>query len=1343
MLFKDAGRNVDVILPDDSVVTLRLLLELIYTGNALTHDSILLKKIDTLSKVVGFPFEKLVIRNVPYTTPLVETEELYTHNENDDIESVHDGFGIDYVDDEPNWLEGTTNNDQQLSADDTPLLIVDSLSEVAINTEDHTMPINNSPLNEVFSERKIKDQQYATEEKPVLVDEYMFNIDSPSNSVFKEKTCRLCQKTFQHSSWLIRHLTNDHYRTKILDKFSQHYNLETKSCQLCQKRISNSSSFVQHMGGRHKISLDYYKNETEYDFVPINSDQNFSPEGSIDGSDLEWQLSSSSNFISVKQLGTKSNKCQVCGKNHETKRLLLQHMSYAHFQTQIRQDYGEALNLMSCPMCKRQQKSISRFIIHIGATHRKVYDYLDNENATLSGSAKSHECHYCDFSSPMSNSSLILQHLSVSHFRDRLMAKYGQTFDVDKTCQLCQKKLSFNSISSFLCHIGSAHGKALDLLKEDGISHNIIKNKKGRKKMVKSQEAKRDKTVGMPAKKNMSPVCHQIKPLKVVLAPISTVMLNNSSPTSRRSASPAGRRSRSRSVSLSCSSSPGFISATDSEDEFMPKNAMKEYLQCPDCKYSCPKRSSLVRHQVTVHYFTQMASKYEDQLKSNNYSCHLCEKKFDSIQDGLIHLAFKHEKVEEFVDCPQIVKPDISKAEVVKPLMTKRQCRAQTNNAGLAKPHVWPLMTNNDDLAKALVCPCCGEKKSNSTMILNHLSVSHFRDRLMAKYGQSFHFDKSCQLCGKKMSTNSKTAFLWHIGSTHLKALDLLEEDGISHNIVKAIRGHKLIKKKAGGRRRKKLKAKYQKGKRPLGRPLGSSAKKNKSPIIRQMNSIVIPPLLAKMSNNLSPTPQRSASPGGSPVTANRSRSSSVSSRSRSRSVSLSPSWTKKSPKKKASPTKRPVGRPAKKNTLSSHSSPKFVMSTISEGEKSPKHHQNDHSYLEAENEQANKKAKTDGTSHEMQKEYLQCPDCEQSFPKRSSLVKHLVADHYFNLMAGKYDSEAEDDKPAKKKRKRNSQEFVLVTDSKGEEKTVSPKRKKSLKHLQDSDSAGSSLGRPLGRPAKKNKLHIVRQLNSVVIPPSSAKISNNSSPASQGSASPVGSPVAANRSRSSSVSSRSRSRSVSMSSLSCPKFVSANISEGEKSPKLRQNDLEAEDEQDNKKAGSSRSRSRSVSSSSSSSSAKFVLDTNSEGEKSPKHHQNDHSVLEAEDEQANKKPKTVRKSQEKETEYLKCPDCEHLTQKRFNLVKHMVTEHYFTLLAGMYEDQLVSNNMSCHLCEKKFDAIQDGLFHLAFKHEKLEEFVDCPQIMKPDITKARYKVKIMPAVNSSNIVSIALRNTS
>jgi hypothetical protein len=566
LLFKDAGQNVDVILPDDTVVTLRTLLELIYTGKTLAQDSILLKKIDTLSKVVGFPFKKLVISNVPYTVPLVELEELDTHNENDDIESVHDGFGIDYVDDETNWLEGTTNIDQEYSTEDNPALVDEYMFEVNVNpqvcipTEDHTsdtMPLSSN-----------------------------INIDSPSNmdSVFKETKCRLCQKTFQCPSMVIQHLSTVHYITEIRDNFGQHYNLKTKRCQLCQRSISNMQSFITHIGGVHKISLDYYKMEPEIDFmepeiggVPINNDQNFSPEGSIDGTD---------------------------------------------------QDMSSVTNM--------------------GSTYHKVFDYLDNENATdaasaecmpsqekvldqplmmkeqsqpkVYGSAKSHVCHYCK--KKMSNTSLILQHLSVVHFGDRLMAKYGKTFEIDKTCQLCGKKMSFNTITAFLWHIGSTHGKALDLLKEDGISHNIVKTMRGQKK------------------KKMRGQTNSVGPHNII--------------KSKRGI----RNKRNKQT-----------------------NGEKQVLE---------------------------------------------------------------------------------------------QSQTQPGYTGSAQSHE---------------CHYCGVTMSCATYILNHLSVNHFRDRLMTKFGQTFDVDKTCQLCGKVMQNNQVVPFLCHIGSTHGKALDILKEDGISHNIVKNKKG--------------------------------------------------------------------------------------------------------------------------------------------------------------------------------------------------------------------------------------------------------------------------------------------------------------------------------------------------------------------------------------------------------------------------------------------------------------------------------------------------------------------------------------------------------------------------
>jgi predicted small metal-binding protein len=966
LLFKDAGQNVDVILPDDTVVTLRTLLELIYTGNTLAHDSILLKKIDTLSKVVGFPFEKLVISNVPYTAPLVESEELDTYNEDDDIES----HVIDYVDDETNWLEGTTNNDQENSSEDTPALVdectfeVNDNAQVCIPTEDHTS--DTTPLSSNV------------------------NTDSPSNmdSVFKETTCRLCQKTFHCPSLVIQHLSSVHYNTEIRANFGQHYNLKTKRCQLCQRSIGNMTSFISHIGAIHKISLKYYKMEPEINFVepeigvvPINIDENFSPEGSIDGSDLELsnvqdfstdmstsllgdRIMSSSSKASRKQLGP---KCQVCGKINETKYFLLQHMAKVHFQTQIKRDYSEALTLGICPMCNKRQKDIPRFVSHIGATHRKVYDYLDNENATNTdddepepegsidgtaqdlsnvhdlttdmsstrlkdslmsseekhnlrravsatksyecyictrnhdskphlfqhmsmvhfqtqikrdysealnsmicplcgkhpkdlknfvihmgathrkvldyfdnenatdaasakcmpsqkknpnqllmtkeksqpktyGSAKSHVCHYCKKKEP--NSSLILQHLSVVHFHDRLMAKYGQTFDVDRTCQLCGKVLPNSSVRAFLWHIGGTHGKALDLLKEDGISHNIVKTMRGRKnKWMRGQTNKRDKQTRCEKKvldqsqtqheTNGSAQSYECHICKKTMSSASDILrhLSGIHFCNRLMAKYGQTFHVDRTCQLCGKVQPNSVVRdfawhigcthgkaldlleedgishnivkirykgrrylTDKFQELQKEEQTnagdecqeKEYLQCPDCEHSYPKRSSLVRHLVTAHYFTLMASKYEDQLKSNNMSCFLCEKKFDYIWEGLFHLAFKHEKLEEFVNCPQIMKP----------VNTKAIYKVKINPPPAAKESG---VANSG----ALSCPACFITLPKA-VLQTHISQTHHERQLWGKYEKDYQNGR-CGLCDKEIS--SKESFIRHVGITHRKVL--------------------------------------------------------------------------------------------------------------------------------------------------------------------------------------------------------------------------------------------------------------------------------------------------------------------------------------------------------------------------------------------------------------------------------------------------------------------------------------------------------------------------------------------------------------------------------------------
>ena len=157
-----------------------------------------------------------------------------------------------------------------------------------------------------------------------------------------------------------------------------------KQCPVCEKTIEMRPNLVKHFGIVHKYVDQLLNVDVNQNSAPIHhDDMEDPPKLVIDDDPKEEEEPLSASDPLVPQLPSPPSKftCTLCRCSRKSQFRLLQHYSVAHFRTNLDEKFGLQFvtNNGCCPVCRKIMKNLYCFLIHIGAAHGEVSQYVDDQ----------------------------------------------------------------------------------------------------------------------------------------------------------------------------------------------------------------------------------------------------------------------------------------------------------------------------------------------------------------------------------------------------------------------------------------------------------------------------------------------------------------------------------------------------------------------------------------------------------------------------------------------------------------------------------------------------------------------------------------------------------------------------------------------------------------------------------------------------------------------------------------------------------------------------------------------------------------------------------------------------
>jgi len=293
---------------------------------------------------------------------------------------------------------------------------------------------------------------------------------SASNSV-GGNCCPLCGVRVAGGMSKYRaHLVEKHFYMELSTMLGTRFN---KQCPVCDKTIELRGNLVKHLGIVHKyvdqmLNVDINQNSTNLNTNNVDDmedppklviDDDFKEdEEPLSAGDLESELPSPANqFI-----------CTICRCSRKTEFRLLQHYSVTHFRTNLEEQFGLQFVTSNgcCPVCRKVMKNLYCFLIHIGAAHGEVSQYLEKEqHHQESPSIKplNKKMWFCPVkgceTAKYSNKCFLMKHFVTKHYSHQLSAILQPLYEASTSCEACGKK--FSTFHQFLVHCSVTHRMVL------------------------------------------------------------------------------------------------------------------------------------------------------------------------------------------------------------------------------------------------------------------------------------------------------------------------------------------------------------------------------------------------------------------------------------------------------------------------------------------------------------------------------------------------------------------------------------------------------------------------------------------------------------------------------------------------------------------------------------------------------------------------------------------------------------------------------------------------------------------------------------------------------------------
>ena len=193
---------------------------------------------------------------------------------------------------------------------------------------------------------------------------------------------------------------------------------------------------------------------------------------------------------------------------------------------------------------------------------------------------------------------------------------------------------------------------------------------------------------------------------------------------------------------------------------------------CPVCRTARPSKFRLYQHLALTHHKNQLRSRYMKGFLANGCHCQFCGKPFDK-DKIFVHIGAKHHKVENFLSIP--IKPSPMNAELLQedgvpmhPIETQKPKKKTRKNS------FKELCYNGVRITKT--CPFCNKQKNAISSMLQHVSLTHCKNKLIQKYkAQYLENGKRCPLCNVQADT--LLIFLGHVGAVHKEVVPFVADE--------------------------------------------------------------------------------------------------------------------------------------------------------------------------------------------------------------------------------------------------------------------------------------------------------------------------------------------------------------------------------------------------------------------------------------------------------------------------------------------------------------------------------------------------------------------------------------
>jgi len=269
--------------------------------------------------------------------------------------------------------------------------------------------------------------------------------------------CPVCKVQVGGGNFLLRkHLVEKHFFKELSSMLGE----GITQCPVCEKTVVPRFSLVRHFGIVHRrvdqlVGVDINQNNSTN--IAINE----VPNNGVEGKDVQDDLTDESRITGMQRSHKGKFECNQCGCIRKSQFRLLQHYSVAHYKDELEDLFGDQFvsNNGTCPVCSKIMKNLDFFLIHMGAAHGEVSNFLENEVKSDGLNRETTPnywlCPREDCTCKFPHKSLLMRHLTFTHYNVDLSTALRPFFLDSKSCRDCGKV--FPDFQRYLLHYAVTH----------------------------------------------------------------------------------------------------------------------------------------------------------------------------------------------------------------------------------------------------------------------------------------------------------------------------------------------------------------------------------------------------------------------------------------------------------------------------------------------------------------------------------------------------------------------------------------------------------------------------------------------------------------------------------------------------------------------------------------------------------------------------------------------------------------------------------------------------------------------------------------------------------------------